>query len=404
MIDIPEHVRDAVHLRTWLDVRALVRGAGSRPLWGQLIHRRACPVTPSTYISHDLAAWKVARQRASVSARLTKLPADVVALLDAGRGFFVIGEARAAGVSDDRVQRLVRAGLLQGVARGAYAARAQLEENLWQAHAIRTRAFVSSCRGYALAAGWSAVALRRLPVLRSPPALPVLIRPGPTGRGTSRSRYGIARVADLPVEHRGQHAGCPTVSSAWMAADLARAAPRPDALVLADAVLRSGVNRDRLLRAIDALHGMPGVERARWIARNADGGAETALETLGRLSCLEGGLPVPLSNVWIGDGYPLYRLDHLWPYHWVAAEGDGALKYRGQDPAAVVKAEKEREWALRRLGLEVVRYDWGLAAYRRALLAGRFAAVLQANPARPHPVPWWPTASPWIMPDGQLRA
>ena len=335
---------------------------------------------------------------------MTKVPADVVALLDAGGGYFVIGAARVAGVSDDRVQRLVRAGLLESVARGAYAARAPLEQNLWQAHAIRTRAFVSSCRAHALAAGWSAVAIRRLPVLRPPPAVPVVIRRAPAGRGTSRSRYGIARVADVPEEHWSRYAGCPTVSTAWMVADLARTAPRPDALVLADAVLRGGVGRDRLCRAVETLHGMPGVGRATWIADNADGGAETALETLGRLSCLDSGLPVPLSNVWVGDGYPLYRLDHLWPYHWVAAEGDGALKYRGHDPAAVVKAEKEREWALRQLGLEVVRYDWELAAYRRMQLAERFGSVLRANPARPNPVPWWPTANPWIMPDGQLRA
>jgi hypothetical protein len=69
---------------------------------------------------------------------------------------------------------------------------------------------------------------------------------------------------------------------------------------------------------------------------NADGRAESALESLGRLTCIDGGLPVPLSNVWVGPGYPLYRLDHLWAYHWLAAEGDGALKYRGRDPAGAL--------------------------------------------------------------------
>lgn len=98
----------------------------------------------------------------------------------------------------------------------------------------------------------------------------------------------------------------------------------------------------------------------------------------------------------------MYRLDHLWPHHWVAAEGDGALKYRGRDPAGVVKAEKQREWAWRSLGLEVVRYDWELAAYRREEMAGRLGAVLEANPVRTGPVLWWPTRSPFVGKDGSL--
>ncbi|MGH8776770.1 MAG: hypothetical protein ACRDWI_17000 [Jiangellaceae bacterium] len=114
---------------------------------------------------------------------------------------------------------------------------------------------------------------------------------------------------------------------------------------------------------------------------------------------------MPLSNVWVGDGYPLYRVDHLWPYHWVVGEGDGALKYNGRlDAAHVVEAEKERQWALRELGLDVVRYGWDLAARRRGDLAMRFGQVLADNPARSEPVPWWPTSNPFIAQDGEVPA
>ena len=85
------------------------------------------------------------------------------------------------------------------------------------------------------------------------------------------------------------------------------------------------------------MHGWPGTDDATWVVEHADHRAETPLEYLGRLACIEGGLPVPLSNVWVGDGYPLL----------------------------------EREWALRRLGLDVVRYDWELAAHRRDELAAQ---------------------------------
>jgi hypothetical protein len=88
----------------------------------------------------------------------------------------------------------------------------------------------------------------------------------------------------------------------------------------------------------------------------------------------------------------------------VVAEGDGALKYRGHDPARVIAAEKERQWQIRRLGLDVIRYGWQLAAHRRMELAARFRAVLPDHPVRPTPVPRWPTDSPFIAQDGQVVA
>ena len=94
----------------------------------------------------------------------------------------------------------------------------------------------------------------------------------------------------------------------------------------------------------------------------------------------------------------------LRPWHWVVAEGDGALKYRGHDPVRVIAAEKERQWQIRRLGLDVIRYGWQLAAHRREELAARFRAVLADHPVRPTPVPWWPTDSPFIAQDGQVVA
>jgi hypothetical protein len=171
--------------------------------------------------------------------------------------------------------------------------------------------------------------------------------------------------------------------------DLARTTQRPAGLIVADAVMRAGTSRSDLLDVIGRMSRWPGVSEASWIAEHADGRAESGLETLGRLGCIEGDLPVPLSNVWVGPGYPMYRLDHLFPWHWVAMEGDGALKYDGPAAAKVIEAEKEREWFLRRLGLEVVRYGWDLAYRRRAELAARVARVLAANPKRREPIQWW---------------
>jgi hypothetical protein len=337
--------------------------------------------------------------------RRTVLPPELLGLLISGRGIFLAAEAAAEGVSDDRVQRLVQRRLLERVGKGVYAATDDLAAaNPWAAHAIRTRGFVMSRTPHTFADGWSAVAIRNLPALGRPPALPTGVQPSRTGHGARRTRFGIVHAYELPPEHRGRYAECPIVGKAWMVVDLARIADRAAALVVADAVLHGGTAISSLQRALDQMRGWPGTDAAAWVVQHADRDSETPLETLGRLACIDGGLPIPKSNVWVGPGYPLYRVDHLWPWHWVVAEGDGALKYRGRDPALVIAQEKDRQWQLSRLGLEVVRYGWPLASRRRTELAVRFQAVLADNPARAIPIRWWPTDSPFIGQDGQVVA
>jgi Transcriptional regulator, AbiEi antitoxin len=321
--------------------------------------------------------------------RTIEFPVALRTLLHDGRGVFTTREAAQVGVSDDRLQRLVRAELLVPVAKGVFASAADLNGDPWLAHAIRTRGFVRACGLLTLATGWSAVAVRSIFAIGPPPRLPTVVRAYPARRGSAKTPFGVIRATQIPAEHYAFHAGCPIVSPAWMVCDLARTAARPAALIIADAVLRTGTNRSEFLGVIRHMYRWPGVCEASWIAEHADGRAESGLETLGRLGCIEGDLPVPLSNVWVGPGYPLYRLDHLFPWHWVAMEGDGALKYDGPTAAAVVQAEKEREWFLRRLGLEVMRYGWDLAYRRRAELTARVASVLAANPVRPEPIQWW---------------
>ena len=66
------------------------------------------------------------------------------------------------------------------------------------------------------------------------------------------------------------------------------------------------------------------------------------------------GLPTPLFRAEIRTSGGSYFPDALWPEHNLVGECDGAVKYR--DPEAYVR-EKDREQALRDLGLRMVR--WG---------------------------------------------
>jgi hypothetical protein len=177
------------------------------------------------------------------------------------------------------------------------------------------------------------------------------------------------------------------VSRAWAAVDVGRTAPVAHALVVADAALRMGAD---LAGVVAHMTRWPGMRRARWVVDHADPGSESALETLGRFACLEALLPLPVSNAWIGHDRPVFRVDGLWPWHWAAHEADGAVKYDDRpDASRIVAAQNEREWYLRRLGLDVVRYGWTLATGHRGELAARFAALLHDNPAREVPIRWW---------------
>jgi hypothetical protein len=123
-------------------------------------------------------------------ARLTEIPANLRTLLCNGRGVFTAREAAGVGVSDDRLQRLVRADLLAPVARGVYASAEQLNRDPWLAHAIRTRGFVRASGGSTLATDWSAVAVRALFTIGTPPPLPTVARAHPARQGSSRTRLG----------------------------------------------------------------------------------------------------------------------------------------------------------------------------------------------------------------------
>lgn len=315
------------------------------------------------------------------------IPPDIAALLVTGSGVLSRRDAERAGISPDRLEHLTRTGLLYRPWRGHYAGTAQ--RTAWEAYALRVRAVQRAAPPDAYATRSSALPAYRLPVLGPPPGTVVHVRPKQEGAWPVSDGARRILVAELPEQDRRMVDGLRVCSPARVAADLARTSPMPPALVAADAVLHHGLATpaelaDEAGRQAD----WPGGRKVLQVVTASDGGAETPLESLGRLSCIEAGLPVPLSNVWVGDGRPEFRLDHLWPYAWLAGEGDGWGKYG--DPNEIW-SEKEREWRLRRLGLDVVRYGWRLAHGNRPELAARFLAALSRPGIPAEPITWWPT-------------
>ncbi|SDU74216.1 type IV toxin-antitoxin system AbiEi family antitoxin domain-containing protein [Jiangella alkaliphila] len=326
---------------------------------------------------------------------MRSLPDDITRLLRAGRGVFSVAEARLRGITRPRLTRLAQAGLLVRLARGVYAcASTYRDADEWAAFGLRSRAFTLACGTRAFAAGWSAAALYGLPPINAPPARPVVCLADGAGSAVN-SRYGTVRVAALPPNQCRYQDRCRLTSLPRTVVDVARVAPRADAIVVADAALSSGVTVADLRGVLGVQSGWRGSREAAWVIEHADAYAESALESLGRLAFIAHDLPVPMSNAWIDTGERRYRVDHLLPDRWLVFEADGSLKYDNRlDAGRVVADQREREWRLRELGLEVVRYGWEQARHDRKRLAARFAAAIERCPVRPEPVQWTRGAGP----------
>jgi hypothetical protein len=91
------------------------------------------------------------------------------------------------------------------------------------------------------------------------------------------------------------------MSPAWTAADLARDLPVAEGLVVVDAAAYNG---EPVLQMAPHFAGWDGPPRMRWVLHHAAGSAETPIESLGRFGCIEGNLPIPIANAWVGRHGP----------------------------------------------------------------------------------------------------
>ena len=243
--------------------------------------------------------------------------------------------------------------------------------------------------------GAAAATLLELPLLSPPTGLPVAVRPGDPHTGHDRSPYGRGRHGLLPLVHQTIRARVRTVSPTYTAIDIARHLGPLDGLVIADAALRRGVQRDAMYALISKMQAYPGINTARWVVEHADSRSESPLETLGRHAFIEAGLPAPISNVWIQAGGQWFRSDHVIPDVGVLLEADGAVKYNDRDDADdVVTSEKERERKLRAAGYGLARYNWADAFNQPWRIIQKVREAAELRPQLPVPQNWT-LASPW---------
>ena len=264
--------------------------------------------------------------------------------------------------------------------RGAYApATALARLDRAEKHALQVLAVVATRRS-AVVTGISAAILQGFPLVGHNPELVYLLAPGPSGR----RRAGVVEVARWPSVH--VVSGEPTVTAIPdTLIEVCRTAPFLTALTMVDHAL----NIDRMARrppltTIDALQEaferrMPfrGFARVRRVLSFAVTAAESAFETLSRVTICESGFPQPRLQhpVTLPNGRTAYG-DFGWPEFRVIGEADGWGKYVnprfGASPLSLeerVRMEKRRDNALRQVGWTPAHWEWDDAGQRGPLEA-----------------------------------
>lgn len=315
-----------------------------------------------------------------------------------------VQDASGYKIEESRLRHLCRSGLLTRAGTGTYVSTAELDDaDSWAALRLRGKAYVLSRSPGVYLVEEAAAAMFGPRTVGDAPPRPVIATAADKKTGTTR--FGTARRIALAANHtRVIDDRFAAMSPAWVACDLARRLPLAPALVMADGVARLHaleltraeprrliLDSTNMAEALATMTKWPGSRRAGAIVELADLGAERAIETIGRLAFMEAGLPPSVQNAWIkfADGH-WRRVDHLFPWHGVVAEADGAIKYDNRpDASRIVADEKEREWELRELGLVVGRYTWKQAKAGSTTLGGRIGKLLSDHPPRERPVPYW---------------
>ena len=196
----------------------------------------------------------------------------------------------------------------------------------------------------------SAALLWGLPVLRVPGRTHVL-QQAPSRAGCSPDV--VRHVQQLAASDRTTRFGRDVTTLERTVVDCATSCPPAAGLVVADAALHRGVDRDSCLRMLAAMPGRRGVVRARAVIAAADDGAESPGESLTRLVVLRAGLPAPTTQIRVVTSRGTFWGDLGWPVWRLLLEYDGVAKY-GTGPEALLE-EKRREDAVRAEGWSVLR-------------------------------------------------
>jgi hypothetical protein len=301
-------------------------------------------------------------------------------------------DMRTLGLRSDLAREL-RAGSLVPVCRGVYRRAEFVRRDDDDRYLALLRATQLSAGRSLTFARLSAARIWRLPLIGSWPST---VHVTDEWQGGGRSTAGVVRHAwgapEVPVELDGLHV-TPLVRTVI---DVARSAPFEVGVAMTDSALhglrapaggwvRAPLPCEALQEALSPSSGLRGVARARQVVAFADRRAESAGESLSRVSIRRLGFPAPILQQEFRDRRGRMIVEFWWPEFNLVGEFDGHGKYlrdeftRGRTASDIVLAEKQREDRLRALGPSVTRWGWDTARSLPLLRDHLYRAGLRAR-------------------------
>ena len=272
-------------------------------------------------------------------------------------------DAVATGWSDGELSRLVRAGELSRLRRGAYVD-SVLPAEPAALHRLLVRATMAGLRRPAVVSHQSAAVLHGLPLWDVPlDRVHVTRRPRAWNDSSAVLCCHVAQLRDDEVVEMD---GLQVTDPVRTALDLARSLPLEAAVVALDAALHLGALSHELLRGrLFDIAGTPGSRTAARAVTAADGRSESVGESRSRVILYRWKLPPSDLQLEIRSpsGVLVARSDFVWEADRLVGEFDGRIKYGrllrpGQDAGDAVRDEKRREDAVRDENWGVVRWVW----------------------------------------------
>jgi hypothetical protein len=287
-------------------------------------------------------------------------------------GVFTVRQARELGYTADEMRARLRSGRWIRVRHGIYRPAGPVDD-----YRVAAAAAVLACRGSdPTASHRCAATLLDLPLLDSPyrPELTLAER-----SNTTAVKGCVIHRSAVPQSQRSYIDGIPVTDASRTVVDLARSVPFAEAVVTADAALRSGATTQaRLLVASIGFRGRPTYARIARVLDFATDRSASPGESVARTMFAEQGLPAPLVAHPIAIAGQIFaEADFLWEQERTIGEFDGRVKYRRDNDRGddVLWQEKLREERLREAGFEVVRMTWAQVTKEPRQTADRVRAA-----------------------------
>lgn len=268
------------------------------------------------------------------------------------------GHWLARGISPQQLRTLINSGALVQLRYGSYATRAAMEwarDNPRRSHVLHVFAAMDRVGRDTTASHESAAVMHDLALLRRP--VDTVALTCPPGQRRSGKRPGIAMyAAALPPGHQARMYQVPLTNPMRTAADLARTLPFMEAVAVVDSALNKELAaKSEILGIIEKCARWPGARQARRVLEFAEPGAESVLESCGRVILSEHGVERPQVQATLrGSGFS-YCVDLYWPRYKTIVEFDGLMKYKAPKD---LRNQFQRDRVLRDAGYQVIHVTW----------------------------------------------